>query len=243
LERFIPPRFRALHRDHVMHFAMTPVTSRAMGAARPLSAQRVNGEEFPIEASISQVETGGKKLFTVIMRDVTESKKAEEALRESEARFRRMADTAPVMIWTTDAEGLCNYVNRPWVEFTGLSVEENPGTAWADGMHPYDISKSLDTYMQAFEKRERFRMEYRLRRHDGEYRWILDSGVPRFTPDGSFAGYIGSAIDVTDHKLAQEALSGLSRRLIQAHEDERTWIARELHDDVIQRMSLLSVEL
>src|SRR5262249_25948561 len=95
----------------------------------------------------------------------------------------------------------------------------------------------------AFEKHERVRMEYRLRRHDGEYRWILDSGVPRFTPDGSFAGYIGSAIDVTDHKLAQEALSRLRRRLIQAHDDERTWVARELHDDVIQRMSLLSVEL
>jgi signal transduction histidine kinase len=86
-------------------------------------------------------------------------------------------------------------------------------------------------------------MEYRLRRKDGEYRWILDIGVPRVNPDQSFAGYIGSCIDVTDHKLAEEALSSVSRRLIEAQEDERKWIARELHDDINQRIALLSVEL
>ena len=86
-------------------------------------------------------------------------------------------------------------------------------------------------------------MEYRLRRHDGEYRWLSANGVPRFNPDQSFAGYIGSCIDVTERKLAEESLAGVGRKLIEAHEEERTWIARELHDDVSQRMALLAIEL
>ena len=101
----------------------------------------------------------------------------------------------------------------------------------------------MHTYTQAFDRRESFQMEYRLRRHDGEYRWLSDIGVPRFNPDRSFAGYIGSCTDVTDAKLAEEVLADVGRRLIEAHEEERTWIARELHDDVNQRMALLAIEL
>jgi signal transduction histidine kinase len=86
-------------------------------------------------------------------------------------------------------------------------------------------------------------MQYRVRRHDGEYRWVLDIGVPRFNQDSSFAGYIGSCIDVTERKLAEEALSTIGRRLIEAHEEERTWIGRELHDDINQRLALLAVDL
>jgi signal transduction histidine kinase len=101
----------------------------------------------------------------------------------------------------------------------------------------------LETYQQAFEKRESFDMQYRLRRHDGQYRWIQDKGVPRFEPDGSFSGYIGSCNDITDREAATEMLGSLGRRLIEAHEQERTWIARELHDDVNQRLALLAIEL
>jgi signal transduction histidine kinase len=101
----------------------------------------------------------------------------------------------------------------------------------------------METYSGAFDRREPFEMEYRLRRHDGEYRWILDRGVPRLHPDGSFAGYIGSCLDVTERKRAEEALSMLNRRLIEAHEEERTWIARELHDDINQKIALLGVNL
>ena len=86
-------------------------------------------------------------------------------------------------------------------------------------------------------------MEYRIRRHDGEYRWLLDTGVPRFDSDGSFAGYIGSCIDITDRKLAEEAMADIGRRLIEAHEEERTWIGRELHDDINQRLALAVIEL
>ena len=242
LERFIPQRFRTAHRDHLRQFGNTGGSGRAMGPLGPLWALRANGEEFPIEASISHLETGGKKLFTVILRDITERKCAEEALRESEERFRLVANTAPVMIWMTAPDKLCNYFNRPWLEFTGRSLEAELGNGWEERVHPEDLKSCLETYTQAFARRELFRMEYRLKRHDGEYRWVLNTGVPRFI-EGSFAGYIGSCIDVTDHKLAEEALSGLSRKLMEAHEEERTRIARELHDDVGQRMAMLTIKL
>jgi signal transduction histidine kinase len=101
----------------------------------------------------------------------------------------------------------------------------------------------LETYTTAFDRRESFEMQYRLRRHDGEYRWVLDLGVPRFQQDGSFAGYIGSCLDITDRKLAEESLRDMSRKLIEAQEQERTWIARELHDDINQRITLVLVNL
>jgi PAS domain S-box-containing protein len=164
-------------------------------------------------------------------------------LRESEERFRLVCNNAPVMIWMSGVDKLCTYFNQPWLEFTGRFLAEELGDGWAEGVHPEDLDRCLRSYTQAFDRRESFEIEYRLRRHDGEYRWIVDLGVPRFTPDGSFAGYIGSCNDISERKLAQEALSTVSRRLIEAHEEERTWIARELHDDVNQRLALATVNL
>jgi signal transduction histidine kinase len=105
------------------------------------------------------------------------------------------------------------------------------------------MKRCLETYSQAFDQRQSFALECRIRRKDGEYRWVFDTGVPRFNPDGSFAGYIGSCVDITDRKQAEEALATVGRRLIEAHEEERTWIARELHDDIAQQIALLAVEL
>jgi PAS domain S-box-containing protein len=168
---------------------------------------------------------------------------ASNELRESEERFRLMANTAPVMIWTSGIDSLFTYFNQPWLDFTGRSLIEELGNGWAEGVHDEDLDGCLKTYKHAFDARESFEMQYRLRRRDGEYRWIVDLGVPRFDSEGSFTGYIGSCIDVTEHKLAQEALSTVSRRLIEAHEEERTWLARELHDDVNQRLALVTVTL
>src|SRR6266550_3352622 len=171
------------------------------------------------------------------------AKRAETRLRESEGRFRLVANTAPVLIWMSGTDKLHTYFNQPWLEFTGRPLEAELGNGWVEGVHPEDSNACLTRYTRAFDRRESFQMQYRLRRHDGEYRWVSAIGVPRFNPDQSFAGYIGSCIDVTDRKLAAEALSNMGRKLIEAHEEERTRIARELHDDINQRIALLAVEL
>jgi PAS domain S-box-containing protein len=240
MERFIPQRFRSEHISHLRRFGETGATTRAMGTRGVLWALRSNGEEFPIEASISHVEDGGKKLFTVIIRDITERYRSEEAAAESEKRFRLIANTAPVLIWMSGPDRLCNYFNRPWLEFTGRSLEAELGSGWVEGVHAEDRRKCLDTYTRYFDRQEQFRMEYRLRRHDGEYRWVLDIGVPRFNSDDSFAGYVGCCMDISDLKEARATVLEFSGRLIRAAEEERARIARELHDDINQRLALLA---
>jgi PAS domain S-box-containing protein len=125
-------------------------------------------------------------------------RRADAILRESEERFRNMADTAPVMIWVTGPDKLFTFVNKTWLNFTGRSMEQELGDGWASGIHPEDVDRSYETFCAAFDARRSFQLECRLRRADGEYRSILCSGVPRFAPDGDFVGYIGSDIDITD---------------------------------------------
>lgn len=181
--------------------------------------------------------------FMVLAALAEEHEQAAHVVRESEERFRLVANTAPVMIWLSGTDRLRTYFNQPWLEFTGRPLEAELGNGWAEGVHNEDLKRCLEIYSQAFDRREPFEMEYRLRRNDGAYRWILDIGVPRFNDDGNFAGYIGSCVDITERKLAEEALASVGRRLIEAHEEERTWIARELHDDIMQRIALLAIEL
>jgi len=186
---------------------------------------------------------GNLQYLTTVLVDITERQQAEAALRESEERFRHVANAAPVMIWMSGPGKRCTYFNQPWLNFTGRPLQSELGDGWKEGVHPEDLQQCLQTYASAFDRREPFEMEYRLRRRDGEYRWVSDRGVPRFNPDNSFAGYIGSCIDVTDRKLVQESLSDISRKLIKAQEEERAWIARELHDDINQRIALVTVNL
>ena len=153
--------------------------------------------------------------------NVTERKRAEEEVKESEARFRLVADTAPVLIWMSGTDKLCTYFNKPWLDFTGQSNEFEVGNGWAVAVHADDLQRCLDTYTRSFDLRKEFRMEYRLRRYDGEYRWVLDVGVPRFNQDHTFAGYIGSCIDITDSKLGQQNLSQANERLYLAMEAGR----------------------
>ncbi|HEY9614025.1 PAS domain S-box protein, partial [Allocoleopsis sp.] len=129
----------------------------------------------------------------------------EQALRESESLFRRMADGAPVFIWMSGLDGHCTYFNQLWLDFVGQSLEEALSTGWPEGIHPDDKAYCLETYRSAFNARDRFQIEYRHRRQDGEYRWLLDEGVPLFNEDGSFAGYIGSGIDISDRKRTEQA--------------------------------------
>ena len=148
-------------------------------------------------------EQGEPAVLRVVSRDITKRKLAEEALRESEARFRTVADVAPVMIWMSgpDKEGI--FFNKGWLEFTGRTVDQELGEGWLKGVHAEDLANTLDVCGTAFGKREPFTVEYRLRRKDGEYRWVLDSGTPRFDADGAFLGYIGSCIDIGERKQAE----------------------------------------
>ena len=184
--------------------------------------------------------------FDVLARqaaDLIERTLAEEAVRESEERFRLIANTAPVMIWITDVNGHVTYLNETYLDFTGLSLAAALGDGWMKVPHPDEVERCREAYVKASEQHAPFQMEQRLRRHDGEYRWVMSAGVPRYNVDRSFAGYIGTAVDITERKLAEEALSTVSQKLIEAHEEERTRIARELHDDINQRLAVLTMRL
>lgn len=141
-----------------------------------------------------------------IARDITESKAVFSKLQESEERFRIMANSAPVLIWLSGTDKLCNWFNLTWLNFTGRSMEQEIGNGWAEGVHPDDFQQCLETYISHFDRREAFQMNYRLKRHDGDYRWIHDNGAPRFDREGHFLGYIGSCTDITDLKTALEKL-------------------------------------
>jgi len=203
------------------------------------------GKKIDVSLTVSPIRDSAGLLvgFSKIGRDITNRKRAEQDLRESEERFRLVADTAPVMIWMSGTDKLCTFFNKGWLDFTGRSMEQELGEGWASGVHPEDLERCLRIYSGAFNARVEFEMEYRLRRFDGKYRWIVDYGVPRFESDGTFCGYIGSAIDITDRRLTEKSLEDLTGRLITAQEEERTRIARELHDDVCQRLAMLSCRI
>jgi PAS domain S-box-containing protein len=170
-------------------------------------------------------------------------RKTEAVLRESEKRFRMMTDTTPSLVWMCDAQGRIMYLNERRIAFTGPDPNTGYGDTWITYVQPDDQMKVMDNLSQALKTRQPFSQEYRLRRSDGVYRWMLDVASPRVNGDGSFGGFIGSAIDTTDQKLAQQALEKVSGQLIEAQEKERSRIARDLHDDICQRLALLSMEI
>lgn len=184
-----------------------------------------------------------KLTIQALLSSNTELRKSEAMLRESEERFRLVANTAPALIWMSGTDKLCIFFNKGWLDFTGRTMEAELGEGWATGVHPDDLEYCLGIYSGAFDARMDFELEYRLRRFDGEYRWIVDYGVPRFEIDGTFRGYIGSCVDITERKSSEESLQNLSGRLIRAQEEERARIARELHDDFSQRLALLGIGL
>jgi len=359
LDCLIPEQFRQAHHTHVRAFGDTNVSTRAMGSLGAIYGCRANGELFPIEAFISQLDLQGQKFYTVILRDITERRQAMDALREvqesltialeasqmgtwdldltkdfsghrslrhdqifgydrqqvdwgrevarrhiveedrsifdtafaramasgdldfevrvrwqdgsvhwmaargrfyfdengqptrgagvnfditarkraegamseSEERFRVMADTAPVLIWMSGPDKLRTYFNRQWLEFTGRTMEQELGNGWAEGVHPEDYAHCLATYGSAFDTRGSFGMEYRLRHHDGEYLWVLDTGVPRMTPDGTFAGFIGSVIDITERKQFEQMLRKIAEGVsASTSEDFLRSLARHLSE-------------
>src|SRR5262249_4877550 len=128
-------------------------------------------------------------------------------------RFRHMADQAPVLIWISGLDKKCTWFNKPWLEFTGRTMEQEVGDGWTSGVHPNDIADCVRAYSTAFDGRTPFKIEYRLRRHDGVWRWVLDNGSPLYDETGEFIGYVGSCIDVTEQKQVQEELGASEDRL------------------------------
>jgi len=149
-------------------------------------------------------DNGRPRGAIAVYNDITERKRADAELRESEERFRNMADAAPPMIWVSGPDKLCTFFNKVWLDFTGRTLEQELGNGWAENVHPEDLERCMEIYSSSFDARHSFQMEYRLRRTDGEYRWLLDNGVPRIEPGGGFVGYIGSCIDITDLRQARE---------------------------------------
>jgi PAS domain S-box-containing protein len=194
VEHFPDPQYRQMVRDYIA----APTSKWTDFRLRTRDGRVIDVSGYTVR--LSDGSTVG------IGSDVTERKRTEAELRESEARFRLVADSAPVMIWMAGTDKLCTYFNKPWLDFTGRSIDHELGNGWTEGVYSEDLQRCLDTYIQSFDRRGAFRMEYRLRRNDGQYRWVLDIGVPRFNPDKSFAGYIGSCIDVTDQRRAEEDL-------------------------------------
>jgi PAS domain S-box-containing protein len=174
-------------------------------------------------------------------KDIPDREK-ERVVRGMEELFQSITNTAPVMIWMSGPDKLCTYFNQTKLQFTGQSLNSELGNGWTKGIHRNDLKRCLETYTKAFDLRQYFHVEYRHRRYDGEYRWILSSGAPRFNPDGSFAGYIGSAIDVTELKLAEESVSRVSQTLIHGQEEDRVRTARELNH-FIDSLTILSIHL
>ncbi|PPT09453.1 Circadian input kinase A [Geitlerinema sp. FC II] len=174
-----------------------------------------DGTVRAIEAyALVQRDSQGQPLRTIgVNFDVTDRTQAEAALKESEARFRYLADCAPVLIWMSGRDKRCFHFNTTWLDFTGRSLEQEQGDGWLEGVHPEDLEFCSDTYATVFETRQSFEMEYRLRRFDGQYRWLLNTGIPRFDADGEFLGYIGSCVDITDRKQAEIELVAIQKAL------------------------------
>ncbi|AKQ46829.1 hypothetical protein TH63_16260 [Rufibacter radiotolerans] len=204
------PLYELVHQGHEPgNLAPELVSQRAFSFED--SFLRRDGTSIPVSCATRFVKQGGEVVGHILeVRDVTEEKRAQKAMLESEARFRNMADSAPVMIWITDQENNCLYINRQWLKFTGSTLDDNLGKGWEKFFHPEDAPRIAQVYQRAHEAREEFKIEYRLRREDGTYRGVMASGIPRFSAEGDFMGYIGSAIDISDRikmerKLKQSA--------------------------------------
>ncbi|SMP66905.1 PAS domain S-box-containing protein [Desulfonatronum zhilinae] len=169
-------------------------------------------------------------VYHLVISDISARKQAEEALWESEQRYRHLADFGQALIWTAGLDKKCDYFNQPWLAFTGRPLEQELGNGWIEGVHPDDFDRCLHIYTTAFDRREPFSMDYRLRSHDGEYRWIQDDGTPRYDAQGNFLGYIGHCLDIMDRKQAEAALIQAKHQAEAANKAKSEFLANMSHE-------------
>lgn len=209
--------------------------------------RRKDGKLLDVSLTISPVcDSSGRVIgASKVARDITAQKQAETALRESEQRFRAITETSPVMVWMSGTDKGCYYFNKVWLDFVGRTLEEEAGHGWTENVHPDDYKRCVQIYTESFEARRPFEMEYRLRHHTGQYRWIIDRGVPRYTPDEIFEGYVGGCLDLHEQKEAADKIriADYTLRLMKIQDEERRRIARELHDSAGQTLTVLGLNL
>ncbi|MFO0877464.1 MAG: PAS domain S-box protein [Gemmataceae bacterium] len=179
-----------------------------VGLANHTLLLRKDGTELPIDDSAAPVTDGQGQVVgcVLVFRDVTERRRAEAALRESEAHFRTMADNAPTMLWVTDSTGSCVYLSKSWHAYTGRTPEQDLGFGWLENIHPDDLPLTEETFRSANARRVPFSVDYRLRRQDGQYFWNVDAGQPRFDEHGHFQGFVGTVTDIHARRVAEAAL-------------------------------------
>lgn len=165
-----------------------------------ITGLRKDGSRYPLIIKGKNITYRERPVRVIEYRDISAQKQAEALLRENEQHFRNLANGGSTLIWTSGLDMLCNYFNEPWLRFTGRTLEQEYGNGWAEGVHPDDFASCLQTYADAFEQRRAFSMEYRLRHADGTYRWLRDDGNPRYDSHGTFLGYIGFCVDITEQK-------------------------------------------
>jgi PAS domain S-box-containing protein len=204
-ELIIPEGMRERHREGLKRYVTTGA-ARVLNKRIELMALHRDGHEFPVELALTPIGFGDELMFSGFIRDITSRNRAEAALRESEQRFRTTANAAPVMIWMSGPDKRCTWFNQRWLDFVGRAIEQEIGDGWCDNVHPADFDRTLDTYHAAFDARRPYEIEYRLQRDDGAWRWVLERGTPHVGPQGEFVGYIGTCIDITEHRETVEQL-------------------------------------
>ncbi len=218
INRFIPERFPPAHAAHITPFGSTSDTKRQMGTLGTIYGLRANGEEFPIEASISQLQAQGEKFYTVILRDISQRKQAEDALEASERHFRELIELIPQLVWTCLPNGYCDYFNPQWVQYTGLPEDQQLGSAWLNQLHPDDREHTASEWEHTVAQGRPFEAEFRIRRADGMYRWFQTRAIPFRDDHDVILKWFGTNTDIHDRKLWEE-LQGRLGSIIEYSDD------------------------